>query len=226
MSGGTSGSTQNGNGMVDFNPTSIGGGNIQVGGSVGQGAVSQGSSSQASGASVGIDFKMDMPGMDGMPGMGGSLQNLDVLNLNSLPNSGWFHNFHQQLDQRRGPGRREYDHYLDQFELQNLGFLDLNNFLDNIDTSGPQVVTNQQNTQTNTVNNNGGINMQSNNVRTQTATGGGPNIQINGQAADAGDVKNILGGLFGQQQQAELQNLRLSNGNNYLSKRVENMKTI
>jgi len=79
MSGGSSSSAQQGNGMVDFNPTSIGGGNIQVGGSVGQGAVSQGSSSSATGPSVGLDLKMSMPGMDGMPGMGGS--GLVLMNL-------------------------------------------------------------------------------------------------------------------------------------------------
>ena len=87
MSGGSSSSAQNGNGMVDFNPTSIGGGNIQVGGNVGQGAVSQGSSSSATGPSVGVDFKMSMPGMDGMPGMG-QLMNLDSLELLSLQTAG------------------------------------------------------------------------------------------------------------------------------------------
>jgi len=35
MSGGTSTGAQNANGQVAFNPTSIGGGNIQVGGNVG-----------------------------------------------------------------------------------------------------------------------------------------------------------------------------------------------
>ena len=84
MSGGKSSSTQNGNGMVDFNPTSIGGGNIQVGGNVGQGTVSQGSTSSATGPSVGLDLKMSMPGMDGMPGMGGQLMNLDSLELQNL----------------------------------------------------------------------------------------------------------------------------------------------
>ena len=40
MSGGNSNSSQNANGNVAFNPTSIGGGNIAVYGSVGQGEVS------------------------------------------------------------------------------------------------------------------------------------------------------------------------------------------
>ena len=44
MGGGTSTSTSNANGQVAFNPTSIGGGNIMVGGSVGNGPVNQGSS--------------------------------------------------------------------------------------------------------------------------------------------------------------------------------------
>ena len=41
MGGGHVKTTQNANGKVDFNPTSIGGGNISVGGSVGQGTVQQ-----------------------------------------------------------------------------------------------------------------------------------------------------------------------------------------
>ena len=59
MSGGTSTGAQNANGQVAFNPTSIGGGDIQVGGMVGQQGVSQGSQSSATGA--GIDLKLDMP---------------------------------------------------------------------------------------------------------------------------------------------------------------------
>ena len=45
MGGGQVKTTQNANGRVDFNPTSIGGGNISVGGSVGQAGVHQGSQS-------------------------------------------------------------------------------------------------------------------------------------------------------------------------------------
>jgi len=76
MSGGSTSTAQNANGQVQFNPTSIGGGNIAVGGSVGNGGVSQGSSGSATGAGVSLDLKMDMPGMGGMPGLGGELINL------------------------------------------------------------------------------------------------------------------------------------------------------
>ena len=41
MGGGTSSNEQSANGVVGFNPTSIGGGNIQIGGSVGNGPVTQ-----------------------------------------------------------------------------------------------------------------------------------------------------------------------------------------
>ena len=75
MSGGTSTSTQQANGNVSFNPTSIGGGTIAVGGSVGQAGVQQGSSSQATGASVGLDFSMPMP----MP--------VQLMNLQRIGNS-------------------------------------------------------------------------------------------------------------------------------------------
>lgn len=77
MGGGSAGGSQSANGAVAFNPTSIGGGNIMVGGSVGQGQISQGQSTSATGASVGLDFKMDMP----IPGMGGELL---LINLDQL----------------------------------------------------------------------------------------------------------------------------------------------
>tara|TARA_B110001450_G_C17573687_1_gene461870 strand:- start:681 stop:1052 length:372 start_codon:yes stop_codon:yes gene_type:complete len=83
MGAGSTSSNQNANGQVGFNPTSIGGGNIQVGGSVGQGAVSQGNSQSATGASVGLDFKMEMPGMDSLPGMG-KAPALQLINLRGL----------------------------------------------------------------------------------------------------------------------------------------------
>ena len=61
MSGGQTHTTQNANGKVDFNPTTIGGGNISVGGSVGQGKVQQGSQSSATGAGVSVGVSMPMP---------------------------------------------------------------------------------------------------------------------------------------------------------------------
>ena len=57
------------------NPTSIGGGNISVGGSVGQAGVSQQQAGSATGATV--DVKADVS----MPGMGGELL---LINLNQL----------------------------------------------------------------------------------------------------------------------------------------------
>ena len=93
------------------------------------------------------------------------------------------------------------------YHLQNLDFLD--NMFDNMDMSGPSVVTNQQNSISNTFGNDGSLNMQSNNQRTTTASGGGPNFSINGQQADSGDVKNALRALLGGNQALELQNLGL-----------------
>ena len=61
MGGGTTSNSQNANGHVAFNPTSIGGGNISVGGSVGQGAVSQGQSGSATGAGVKLDVSIPPP---------------------------------------------------------------------------------------------------------------------------------------------------------------------
>ena len=61
MSGGTTHTTQNANGHVAFNPTSIGGGNISVGGSVGQAGVQQSSSGSATGAGVKLDVSVPMP---------------------------------------------------------------------------------------------------------------------------------------------------------------------
>ena len=61
MGGGTSDSAMNANGQVAFNPTSIGGGNIAVGGSVGNGPVNQGATNQATGASVALDLSMPFP---------------------------------------------------------------------------------------------------------------------------------------------------------------------
>ena len=129
MSGGQTHTTQNANGKVDFNPTSIGGGNISVGGSVGQGTVQQSGVSKATGSSTSVDVSMPMP--------------VQLINLN-------------------------------QMDLQNLGFLD--NMLDNIDTSGPQVTSKQVNSQSTTYGNNGGMNVQSNHQNTVTATGGGPSF--------------------------------------------------
>ena len=61
MSGGTTTTNQNANGHVAFNPTSIGGGNISVGGSVGQAGVQQSSSGSATGAGVKLDVSVPMP---------------------------------------------------------------------------------------------------------------------------------------------------------------------
>ena len=61
MGGGSAHGSQNANGNVAFNPTSIGGGNISVGGSVGQAGVSQNQQTSATGASVGLDLSMPMP---------------------------------------------------------------------------------------------------------------------------------------------------------------------
>ena len=58
--------------------------------------------------------------------------------------------------------------------LQNLGFLD--NLLDNIDTSAPQVTSNQVNSHSTTYGNNGGMNVQSKHQNTATVTGGGPSF--------------------------------------------------
>ena len=60
MGGGSLEQTQQANGNVSFNPTSIGGGNISVGGSVGQAAVQQGQKGEAGGASVGISASIPM----------------------------------------------------------------------------------------------------------------------------------------------------------------------
>ena len=90
MGSGSTSSNQNANGVVNFAPSSNGGGNIQIGGSVGNAGVSQGSTSQASGASVGLDLKMSMPGMDmpGMPSMnmGGAASPVVLINLQGLQN--------------------------------------------------------------------------------------------------------------------------------------------
>tara|TARA_B110000285_G_scaffold177472_1_gene199353 strand:- start:260 stop:451 length:192 start_codon:yes stop_codon:yes gene_type:complete len=59
MSGGKCHSTQNANGKVAFNPTTIGGGNISVGGSVGQGKVQQKSDCKATGAGVDVGVKVE-----------------------------------------------------------------------------------------------------------------------------------------------------------------------
>mgnify|MGYP006086624821 CR=1 FL=1 len=75
MSGGSTTTTSNANGHVAFNPTSIGGGNISVGGSVGQGEVHQGSQSSATGPSVGLDLKMSPP-------VPGALQLINLRGLN------------------------------------------------------------------------------------------------------------------------------------------------
>ena len=76
---------------------------------------------------------------------------------------------------------------------------------------GEQVQTTNTNSHTTTFGDNGSINFQSNNQRTTTATGGGPNFnfKINGQDADLGDFANVLGGLFGKDKspQLNLQNL-------------------
>lgn len=81
MSGGTSSTSQQANGQTSFNPTSIGGGNIMVGGSVGNGPVSQGSQSSATGPSVGLDLSMPMPmGLMNLQG----LQGIQVIDLQSL----------------------------------------------------------------------------------------------------------------------------------------------
>ena len=61
MGGGHVKTTQNANGKVDFNPTSIGGGNISVGGSVGQGTVQQSGVSKATGSSTSVGVSMPMP---------------------------------------------------------------------------------------------------------------------------------------------------------------------
>ena len=61
MGGGTTTQNQNANGSVGFNPTSIGGGNIMVGGSVGQGQIGQSTKGGASGAGVKLDLSMPMP---------------------------------------------------------------------------------------------------------------------------------------------------------------------
>jgi len=80
MSGGSTTTTQNANGHVAFNPTSIGGGNISVGGSVGQGEVHQGSQSSATGPSVGLDLKMSPP----VPGAKKAPKALQLINLRGL----------------------------------------------------------------------------------------------------------------------------------------------
>ena len=51
----------NANGQVAFNPTSIGGGNIAVGGSVGNAGVNQQGSNSATGAGVKLDLSIPMP---------------------------------------------------------------------------------------------------------------------------------------------------------------------
>merc|ERR1739838_575676 len=61
MGGGSSESSMNANGQVAFNPTSIGGGNIAVGGSVGNGGVNQQGSNSATGAGVKLDLSMPFP---------------------------------------------------------------------------------------------------------------------------------------------------------------------
>ena len=61
-----------------------------------------------------------------------------------------------------------------------------------------QVQSTNTNSHTTTFGDNGSINVQSNNQRTTSATGGGPNFQINGQDADLGDFTNVLGGLLGE----------------------------
>ena len=59
MGGGNTSGTQNANGQVYFAPQSMDGGNIMIGGSVGNADVHQGSQHSASGA--GVDLKLDMP---------------------------------------------------------------------------------------------------------------------------------------------------------------------
>ena len=58
MGGGSCEQSQQANGNVAFNPTSIGGGNISVGGSVGQAGVSQSAGCQAGGAGVSVGVSM------------------------------------------------------------------------------------------------------------------------------------------------------------------------
>ena len=61
MGGGKVTTTQNANGKVDFNPTTIGGGNISVKGNVGQGPVHQSGKGKATGSSTKVDVSMPMP---------------------------------------------------------------------------------------------------------------------------------------------------------------------
>jgi len=63
MSGGTSTSSQQANGQVSFAPTSIGGGQIAVGGSVGNAGVNQGGTNSATGAGVSVGVSMMPPVM-------------------------------------------------------------------------------------------------------------------------------------------------------------------
>ena len=60
MGGGSLEQTQQADGNVSFNPTSIGGGSITVGGNVGNGPVQQGQKGEAGGASVGISASIPM----------------------------------------------------------------------------------------------------------------------------------------------------------------------
>ena len=64
MGGGTSDSAMNANGQVAFNPTSIGGGNIAVGGSVGNGGVNQVGQNSATGSSTSVGLSMPFPMMN------------------------------------------------------------------------------------------------------------------------------------------------------------------
>ena len=60
-----------------------GGGNVQIGGNIGNGPVNQQMQNSASGASTSLDFKMSMPTMPGMPGAGGAPAALILMNLDN-----------------------------------------------------------------------------------------------------------------------------------------------
>ena len=74
MGGGNTSGSQNANGQVNFAPSSANGGNIYIGGSVGNGGVQQGSSNSATGA--GVDLKLDMPMP--MPGLQNLIRASDI----------------------------------------------------------------------------------------------------------------------------------------------------
>ena len=68
MGGGKSQVSQQAGGTVQFNPTSIGGGTIYVGGNIGQGPIMQDGTSMAEGGKFGLDFTfgklMNLQGLD------------------------------------------------------------------------------------------------------------------------------------------------------------------